>query len=219
MQMGVLILELFISTVLSGAIGMEREWRNKAAGFRTHVLVGLGTTLLTHLSLHGFAGADPSRIASQIVTGIGFIGAGAILQRGSFVRGVTTAATLWVTMSVGMAVGVGWYGFAALVTLIVLTVLVFFAHLEGLLPMRRLRNNMRLRVSHAPEASDRMEALLKEGGGKPNRGEWTRTPEAVRVRQSVTFFNASEEEMAALAKRLIAQGATEVEWFAVDEAL
>lgn len=219
MQIGVLVLELAISTVLSGAIGMEREWRNKDAGFRTHVLVGVGTTLLTHLSIHGFVGADPSRLAAQIVTGIGFIGAGAILQRGAFVRGVTTAATLWVTMSVAMAVGVGWYGLAALVTLIVLTVLVFFVHLEKLLPTRRPRSSIRLRVAHPPEAGDRIGALLKQSGGKLRKGEWVRTKEALRGQMSVTFFNVSEEEVAALARRLVEQGAAEVEWSAADEAL
>ncbi|HEY9855476.1 MAG TPA: MgtC/SapB family protein [Stenomitos sp.] len=217
MQIGILALELLISTVLSGAIGMEREWRNKAAGFRTHVLVGLGSTLLTHLSLHAFAGGDPSRIAAQVVTGIGFIGAGAILQRGHFVRGVTTAATLWVTMSVAMAVGVGWYGLAAMVTGIVLLVLMFFEQLEVFLPPRRLRSGIRLRVMLGPEEGDRIGELLKESGGKLRRGEWVRTADGQRVRLSATFFNASEEDVAALAKRLVDRGASEVEWTTAEE--
>lgn len=219
MQIGVLAFELLISTVLSGAIGLEREWRNKAAGFRTHVLVGLGTTLLTHLSEHAFVGADPSRVAAQIVTGIGFIGAGAILQRGHFVRGVTTAATLWVTMSVAMAVGVGWYGFAALVTGIVLLVLIFFEQLEALLPARRPHNSIRLRVSLPPEQGDRITELVKESGGKIKRGEWVRTVEGQRFRLSVTFLNTSEEDVAALAQRLVEQGAAEAEWSAAEEEL
>lgn len=219
MQIGILALELVISTVLSGIIGLEREWRNKSAGLRTHVLVGLGTTLLTHLSVHAFVGGDPSRIAAQIVTGIGFIGAGAILQRGHFVRGVTTAATLWVTMSVAMAVGVGWYGFAALVTGIVLLVLLFFEHLEVILPPRRLRAGIRLRVLHGAEVGDRIGELLKESGAKLKRGEWVRTADGQRIRLSVTFFNASEEEVAALAKHLVDRGASEVEWSAPDEEL
>lgn len=219
MQIGVLALELLISTVLTGAIGMEREWRNKAAGFRTHVLVGVGTTLLTHLSVHAFVGGDPSRIAAQIVSGIGFIGAGAILQRGHFVRGVTTAATLWVTMSVAMAVGVGWYGFAALVTAIVLMVLLFFEHLEVLLPVRRTRTAIRLRVSHGPDEGDRIGELLKESGGKVRRGEWVRTADGQRVRLSVTFIDTSEEEVAALARRLVERGAADVEWSAPEEEL
>lgn len=217
MEIGVLALELLVSTVLTGIIGMEREWRNKSAGFRTHVLVGVGTTLLTHLSMHAFGGGDPSRIAAQIVSGVGFIGAGAILQRGHFVRGVTTAATLWVTMSVAMAVGVGWYGFAALVTAIVLVVLLFFEHLEFFLPSRRKRQSFRMRVSHAPEESDEITELLKESGGKVRRGEWIRTSDGQRVRLSVTFLGASEEVVAALAARLVERGASEVEWSEPEE--
>lgn len=219
MQNGILALELILSAALSGAIGMEREWRNKFAGFRTHVLVGLGTTLLTHLSAHGFVGGDPSRVAAQIVTGVGFIGAGAILQRGHFVRGITTAATMWVTMSIGMAVGVGWYGLATLVTAIVLLVLIFFEQLETFLPPRRLRYGIRLRVLHTPEEGDPIRELLKESGGRIRRGEWVRTAEGQMLRQSVTLFDVSEEEVAALAKRLVDRGASEVEWSTPEEEL
>lgn len=127
------LLRLGVITVISAAIGMEREYRHKPAGLRTNVMVGLGSTLMTissvqAVSLSAGAVTDPTRLAAQIVTGIGFIGAGAILRPVSGanqnVIGLTTAATLWVVAGIGIAVGMGFF-FEALVT----TGLVFFTFL------------------------------------------------------------------------------------------
>ena len=109
------------------AIGVERELRRKPAGLRTNILIALGSALFTILSVQiAHAGGTPDRIAAQIVTGIGFLGAGAILRSGKDVRGMTTAATIWVNAAIGMAAGAGEYvtaGVATLVTLIVLVIL------------------------------------------------------------------------------------------------
>ena len=122
---GHVVLRLAVAAVLGGAIGVERELRDREAGIRTHLLVSLGSALFTIVSAYGFhdfltsgdnvVRADPTRIAAQIVTGIGFLGAGAIIREGLSVRGLTTAATLWVVAAIGMACGAGWY-WAALVT-------------------------------------------------------------------------------------------------------
>lgn len=209
--------QLLLSTFLSGLVGLERERRSKAAGFKTQVLVGLGTTVLTHVSLHGFPLGDPSRVAAQVVTGVGFIGAGAILQRGTFVRGVTTAATLWVTMSIGMAVGVGWYALAGLVTAIVLVVLYCFETLEAFLLPRRRPRAIRMRLSHRPEQKEAVAVLLRSQRGQVRRGEWLRTSDGQRIRLSVSFLDANEEAMSALAEQLVASGVGEVEWSAAGE--
>ena len=122
-----IIIRLLITFALAGLIGMEREFRRKPAGLRTNVMVGLGSTLMTLASVQAaglFSGlpVDPTRIAAQIVTGIGFLGAGTILQKSpSNVMGLTTAATLWVVAGIGIAVGFGFYMEA-----VVTTVLVFF---------------------------------------------------------------------------------------------
>lgn len=112
---------LVCSFVLSGIIGLERELRQKSAGARTHILVGMGSALFTLVSAYGFAHVlgddvvlDPSRIAAQIVTGIGFLGAGVIFVRRNIVSGLTTAASVWVTAAVGMACGAGMPMIAAL---------------------------------------------------------------------------------------------------------
>jgi len=106
--------ELALAFALSSLIGVEREWRQKAAGLRTHTLVGVGAALFLLVSKYGFGDVighgvalDPSRVAAQIVSGIGFIGGGLIFVRGDAVRGLTTAAAVWVTAAVGMASGAG----------------------------------------------------------------------------------------------------------------
>ncbi len=123
------IIRILAATFLGAIIGLDREYRTKAAGFRTHVLVALGSALFMIISVHGFDDLpkdqmtlrmDPARIAAQVVTGIGFIGAGTIIFQKNVVKGLTTAAGLWVTAAVGMACGVGIYTLAVVSTIIVL---------------------------------------------------------------------------------------------------
>lgn len=103
---------LLLAAVLGGAIGAERELNDQAAGLRTHMLLTIGACLFTLVSAYGFGGGigtDPSRLAAQIVTGIGFLGGGAIVRHGLTVKGLTTAASIWATASVGVAIGAGSY--------------------------------------------------------------------------------------------------------------
>jgi len=125
---GEYILSIFVAALLGGIIGLEREYRSKEAGFRTHFLVGLGSGLFMILSLHGFDDfvgiqgiqRDPSRIAAQVVSGMGFIGAGTIIFQKNVVKGLTTAAGLWVTSAIGMTAGTGMYVLASVATLLVI---------------------------------------------------------------------------------------------------
>jgi putative Mg2+ transporter-C (MgtC) family protein len=117
-------IRLIISAVLGGVIGLEREIHGHPAGMRTHLLVSLGSGLFTVLSIFGFPAAegaplDPSRVAAQIVSGIGFLGAGAIIKDGFTVRGLTTAASLWATAAVGMAAGAALHVIAVVATVII----------------------------------------------------------------------------------------------------
>lgn len=105
-----LVLRLVVGLVLGAAVGWEREMQRMPAGFRTHALVGLGSAVFTVVGAYAFAptiGIDPTRVAAQIVSGIGFLGGGAILHYGGSVRGLTTAASLWAVAAVGMAAGAG----------------------------------------------------------------------------------------------------------------
>jgi putative Mg2+ transporter-C (MgtC) family protein len=121
---------LLVAAVLGAAVGAEREVHEHAAGLRTHLLVAVGSCLFTLVSVYGFQSfsraSDPSRVAAQIVTGIGFLGAGAILREGLTVHGLTTAASLWVIAAIGMAVGLGMFwasSIAVAITIVCLWVL------------------------------------------------------------------------------------------------
>lgn len=114
---------LVLAAFLGALIGLDRERREHEAGLRTHMLVCVGSCLFTVLSVHAFPGGDPSRIASQILPGIGFLGAGTILKYGRSIHGLTTATSIWVTAAVGMAVGGGEWLLATCATLLVWFVL------------------------------------------------------------------------------------------------
>jgi len=137
------ILRLYIAGILGTIIGLDREYRAKEAGYRTHFLVSLGSALIMIVSQHGFGeildtpnvNLDPSRIASQVVTGIGFIGAGTIILHKQIVRGLTTAAGIWATSGIGLAIGAGMYELgisATILTLIGLEVLSFLFKSVGM---------------------------------------------------------------------------------------
>ena len=118
-QTGELIVRLVVAGLLGGLIGAEREYRAKVAGTRTHLLVAIGAALMLIVSRYGFDGeGDPSRVAAQIVSGIGFIGAGSIMVDRHAVHGLTTAAGIWVAAGIGMAVAAGLYAVGVATTLL-----------------------------------------------------------------------------------------------------
>jgi len=132
------MLRLLLAAGLGAAIGLERELRQKPAGLRTNILIAVGAALFTTVSvqLAGKMGGTPDRIAAQIVTGVGFLGAGAILHSGTSVQGMTTAATIWVNAAVGMAVGAGEYAMESVATAITLLVLAVLGPLEAFFERR-----------------------------------------------------------------------------------
>ncbi|MFC4025699.1 MgtC/SapB family protein [Oceanobacillus longus] len=144
-----IVLRLFVALLLSGLIGFEREINNHSAGFRTHILVGVGSCLMMILSLFGFISFmetydnvqfDPARIPSYVISGIGFLGAGTIIVYGGTVRGLTTAASIWAVAGIGLVVGAGMYSVAIVTTLIILISLVFLNHIESFFPKSKTSN-------------------------------------------------------------------------------
>lgn len=133
-----LIQRLLLAALLGGALGFERELRQKSAGLRTNILIAIGSALFTLMSyeLADAAGADPGRIAAQIVTGIGFLGAGAIIRRDGDVHGLTTAATIWVNAAVGVAAGGGEYHLAFMATGVTLGALLLLHPIEKIIDRR-----------------------------------------------------------------------------------
>lgn len=131
-----IILKLLSAILIGGLIGFEREYRDKAAGFRTMILIATGSMLFTYLSQYIGGENDPVRITAAIVTGIGFLGAGAILVDKGKIQGLTTASTIWLTAALGIAVGAGAYGVAYISTFAVLIVLWFLPYFEHYLDKR-----------------------------------------------------------------------------------
>lgn len=155
---------LLLSLVLCSFIGLERQFRQKSAGFRTHVLVGTGSAAFTLVSGFGFStvlgldvSLDPSRIAAQIVSGIGFLGAGLIFTRKDAVRGLTSAATVWVTAAVGMAAGSGLVSLAVGMTVVFLVTMFVLGPIAALIPTRDTKRV--LRITYADGAGILREVL------------------------------------------------------------
>jgi putative Mg2+ transporter-C (MgtC) family protein len=151
------IARLILAAILGALIGLEREIHEHPAGMRTHLLVSLGSAGFTILSIEAFPGGDTGRVAAQIVTGVGFLGAGAILKEGASIRGLTTAASLWAVAAVGMAAGAGAWAVAVTVTVIVIL---------SLWPLRLIterfvgRNVHRVRVRVATEDPHKISEIL-----------------------------------------------------------
>jgi putative Mg2+ transporter-C (MgtC) family protein len=125
-----LMLRLLVALALGAIVGLERERQERAAGLRTVTMVSLGSCLFTIIGAYGFVNTDPSRVAAQIVTGIGFLGAGTIFLRKDLVRGLTTAATIWAVAAIGMAAGTARYFEAGFTTLLILAVLMVLKPIE-----------------------------------------------------------------------------------------
>ena len=162
-----LILRILAAAGLGAAVGLEREVSDQPAGFRTHILVSLGAALFTVAGALGASSFtdgppirfDPTRVAAQVVTGIGFLGAGAIIQQGVNVRGLTTAASLWVTAAIGLACGLGYYSAALMTAGVTLVSLVLLKPLErGLLQRMSIR---RQRLIIQPEEGFRVRHLVE----------------------------------------------------------
>lgn len=148
---------VLIAAILGVILGLERQFSNKDAGLRTYALVASGSALFTILSIKGFDAADSSRVAAQIVTGIGFLGAGLIFRRGANIQGLTTAAGLWSVAAIGMAAGTGLWGLAIVVTVIILLVLKVSDHFSKQLRSQVFRDahwSVRLTVANPATIGD-----------------------------------------------------------------
>jgi putative Mg2+ transporter-C (MgtC) family protein len=160
--------KLALAVVLGGAIGLERELKGKPAGLRTNILICMGAALLTNVSMtmvmqNGSRVGDPARLAAQIVSGVGFLGAGTIMQGSGMVTGLTSAATIWVVAAIGIAIGAGDYIAAAGTGILVTVVLAWLGRVEH--SLRRVRRVVHMTVRAKPETTlDSIKATLMEEG-------------------------------------------------------
>lgn len=160
-----LMLQLALATLLGGAIGLERELGGKPAGLRTNILICLGSVLYTQLSIT-MAGtsADPTRVAAQIVTGVGFIGAGTILHARGAVVGLTSAATIWVVAAIGVALGARYYLEAVGATLLVILVLQGLGRIEGFIERQATKSRLTIHARPDPNVLEELETLVRRAG-------------------------------------------------------
>jgi putative Mg2+ transporter-C (MgtC) family protein len=158
------LLRLALATLLGGLIGIEREFRDKAAGFRTLIFICLGAALFTMLSAKLTTSTDPNRIAAQIVSGVGFLGAGVILRDGGRVLGLTTASTVWLTAAVGMAVGGGQYLLAGASVIVASVVLWAFPRIEQWIDNIREERTYEVVCSLKPDKLMTVERMLRQSG-------------------------------------------------------
>lgn len=167
----IIITRLFIALILSGLIGFEREINNHSAGFRTHILVGVGSCLMMILSTFGFISFietydnirfDPARIPSYVISGIGFLGAGTIIVYGGTIKGLTTAASIWTVAGIGLVVGAGMYSVAIVTTFIILISLIFLNQIEKFFPRFKSSNIIEVVITQNFEINEVIRAIEKD---------------------------------------------------------
>ena len=162
-----IVSRLLLATALGGLIGLERELHGQAAGLRTHIIVCLGSTLIMMVSIEVgrmYANADPSRIAAQVVTGMGFLGAGAIMKFGTTVKGLTTAACLWTVAGIGLAVGLGMWLPAVLVTVLVFVSIFVLDKLEKAIFIGRTYKRIVVTTKDVSGIIGRIEKVIEDHG-------------------------------------------------------
>lgn len=209
-----LTIRILAAAAMGGLIGLEREWSNHAAGLRTHILVCIGAAGIMLLSIYGFGEfadepnvrMDPARLAAQVISGIGFLGAGAILRTGSTVSGLTTAASIWVVAAIGLCVGAGFYYLAWLATVMVLLSLFALNKWEKHLMRNRRQQEVTIKVLDRPGVMGKISAIFGEEGvqivhikisADESRlsGEWQK---AVMELKFVVKANSAENMMRAI---------------------
>lgn len=206
---GELVLRLLIAAGLGSLIGAERERLIWAAGLRTHMLVCVGACLFMVVSAYGFAGVmgpgivlDPSRVAAQVVSGIGFLGAGSILLRGDLVRGLTTAASLWTVAAIGLAVGGGLYVEAVAATVIILVILAGIKPLEKWYQARNQTLDMRLKVDSGKMTLDTLKDVLGFRAHRISRFVCVPGPDGLSDEVTITIKRLSNDDKADIVRKL-----------------
>jgi putative Mg2+ transporter-C (MgtC) family protein len=190
---GHLILRILLAVFLGGIIGLERSAGDRPAGLRTHVLVAAGSALLMIVSIYGTDGVtqsrDPSRIASQVVSGIGFLGAGTILHEGMTVKGLTTAASLWIVSAIGLAVGCGMYVLGTVTTIVTFVTLEAVRGLEKkvLPPGRNVKWKVRMLMANSPDSMVDLLDYLRRMNVKVRVLNITNHPEASNIAITVSL--------------------------------
>ncbi|MBD3380488.1 MAG: methyltransferase [Candidatus Omnitrophica bacterium] len=216
METGVMVIRILLATVLGAIVGFEREVNGCAAGLRTHILVCLGSAVFMVASvvvapMYGHLGAvDPSRIAANIVTGVGFLGAGAIIRYGASIRGLTTAASIWAVAAVGLVAGAGMYIAAVLSTVLIVCTL-FLSKLEERMELKRGGKKLIIRLSseEAVDAQD-VHKIISAYGGSVRKVEKDRNQDEYLLIVDLMLSRLYRKDV--VSELLNLSGVHEVEW-------
>lgn len=171
------VLPILFSVIVGGIIGIEREYQLKSAGLRTMILVTLGSCIFTMLSMNLGETGSPDRIAANIITGIGFVGAGVIFKEDNRVSGLTTAVTIWICAALGMTIGAGYYQEATIGSLVVFLLLIMFKYIQNVIDRISTRYTYQITLSYEDGIMEKYENLFKEHGLKSIRGKQVRSGE------------------------------------------
>ena len=197
-----MLLKVFLALVLGGALGMERQYHDKPAGYATNCLICLGAMLFTILSEQmGHLGGDPGRIAAQVVTGLGFIGAGSILRDGNKISGLTTAASVWVVAAIGMAIGYGQYIWATLVACAILVLQFGMRRTIGLMELLKHYDTIYLVCDPRWDAVENIIATIEKQNVQVLKQEITKQDNQFHMSIVATFTG---KEFCKITKELLA---------------
>lgn len=206
-----IILKIILSAILGGIVGLEREISHKEAGLRTNILIAIGSTLITILSFkisEGSRMADPARITAQIVTGVGFLGAGAIIQARFAVHGLTTAATIWTVAAIGICVGSGRYLISLLVTILVVTILTTFKYISHALEKHRKPYAYIIKTEEKATLIIDIKKIITESGIKLISSNITKIKSGFEV--EAVFFTSENKNSEFLEKVMQLQGVIKI---------
>ncbi|PWN68835.1 magnesium transporter MgtC [Chryseobacterium phosphatilyticum] len=175
------ILPILFSVMVGGIIGIEREYQLKSAGLRTMILVTLGACIFTMLSQNLGGSGSPDRIAANIITGIGFVGAGVIFKEENRVSGLTTAVTIWICAALGMTIGAGYYQEATIGSVVVFLLLIMFKYIQDVIDKISTRYTYQMTLSYEDGIMEKYENIFKEHDLKSMRGKQMRSGEKYTV--------------------------------------
>lgn len=194
-----LLFKLFYSFIIGGCIGAEREYRSKSAGFRTMILICVGSFLFTTFSIH-IGTSSPDRIASNILTGIGFIGAGVIFRSDDGINGITTAASIWITAALGIGIAADFYWLVLATTILVLVLLFLFTRLEAWIDSKSQYRKYKIVTNYHHHVLSQYEKILTECGLKHKRIKRTRLGENI---SALWVVSGSEKEHDQFVERIL----------------
>ena len=206
-----ILLKILLSAILGGIIGLEREMSHKEAGLRTNILIAVGSTLLTILSFK-FAilakNVDPSRIAAQIVTGIGFLGAGAIIQAKFSVHGLTTAASMWTVSAIGISVGSGYYLISFLITIFIIIILTFFKYISKLIEKQKKMFVYIIKIEDRASIFTEIKKIITELGISYTNADFYKYKEGIEI--EILFESSQNKNEKFLEKVLQLKGVNKI---------